>query len=179
MMRDEYDAHPVLRQAAQGLAQLALRGEIEGIAGFIDEQHFRIVHERAPDEDAAHFARRHFSDRLFGKVACFELIEHGGGSLAHGLADVHLGPDGGAGEKAGDHGIAAPCVQGSFAEQFGGDHAEPLAQLEDVPALAAKDAGAHSLAGDGITLAGHGLDQSGFAAAIGAEDGDVFAARDV
>ena len=32
--------------------------------------------------------------------------------------------------------------------------------------------------GDGIALAGHGLDERGFAAAVGAEDGDVLAAGD-
>ena len=58
------------------------------------------------------------------------------------------------------------------------DAPEPLAQREDVPALTAEDAGAHSFTGDGITFTGHRLDQSGFAAAVRAEDGDVFAARD-
>ena len=136
------------------------------------------MHERAPDEDAAHFPRRHLAHRLFGKMTGLELMENGGGALTHGFADVHLRPDGGAGEKAGDHRIAAKRVQGSLAGKFGGDHAEALAQFEDVPALPAKDAGAHPFAGDGITLASHRFDQSGFATTVRAEDGDVLAARD-
>jgi len=63
-----------------------------------------------------------------------------------------------------------------------------LAEFSKVPAGAAKDGDFRAgLAGlgmvsrsgdDGIELAGHGADERGLAASVGAEDGDVFAGMD-
>ena len=63
-----------------------------------------------------------------------------------------------------------------------------LAELGKIPAGAAKDrdlgarlAGFGVVSGsgdDGIKLAGHGADERGLAASVGAEDGDVFAGLD-
>ena len=51
-------------------------------------------------------------------------------------------------------------------------------QLSEIPALAAEDADLHFRQGNGIDLAGHGEDEGGLAAAVGAEDGDVLAGAD-
>jgi hypothetical protein len=57
-----------------------------------------------------------------------------------------------------------------------------LAEFGEVPAGAAEDAyfgtGMGGAGDDGVDFAVHGADQGGFAAAVGAEDGDVFAGGD-
>ncbi len=53
-----------------------------------------------------------------------------------------------------------------------------LAELGEVPAGAAEDADFHAFLHDGVEFAGHGADEGGFAAAVGAKDGDVFAGLD-
>ena len=67
-------------------------------------------------------------------------------------------------------------VQGAFAGQIRFDHAEPLAQLKQLPALAAEDAHARARPSQGIALAGQRLDQRGLAATIRAEDGQMLVA---
>ena len=102
-------------------------------------------------------------------------------------AGVHLGgdrggevgPEGGAGEEAGEDGVAAGGVEGGAAGELGGDYAEALFELGEVPAFAAEDADLVLVrVDDGVALAGDGLDEGGFAAAVGAEDGDVLAGGD-
>ena len=58
--------------------------------------------------------------------------------------------------------------------EFGGDYAEALFELGEVPAFAAKD-GARFVSGMtmGVALAGDGLDEVDFPVAVEAEDGDV------
>ena len=51
-------------------------------------------------------------------------------------------------------------------------------ELEDVPALFAEDGDRRALGGQRVALAGDGLDERGLAAAVGAEDADVFARAD-
>ena len=68
---------------------------------------------------------------------------------------------------------------GALAGKIGGDHAEVAAQLGQVPALAAEDAHPHPGREHGIDLAGHGHDERGLAAAVGAEDRDVLAGVDL
>jgi len=64
------------------------------------------------------------------------------------------------------------------AGQFGRDDAEALLELGEVPAGAAENADLGLRLGDWVALAGDGLDECGFAAAVGAEDGDVLAGVD-
>jgi len=63
-----------------------------------------------------------------------------------------------------------------------GDDAEVFAKLGEVPAGAAEDAdfwlGMFGARDGGVEFAGHGADERGFAAAVGAEDGDVFSGLD-
>jgi hypothetical protein len=58
------------------------------------------------------------------------------------------------------------------------DDAEEVAQVEDVPDGLAENAEGRFGVCERIALAGDGLDERGFAAAVGAEDGNVFAGAD-
>src|SRR5258708_40060556 len=57
-----------------------------------------------------------------------------------------------------------------------------VAELGEIPAAAAEDsdfrAGKAGFGDERVEFAVHGLDEGGFAAAVGAEDGDVFAGVD-
>ena len=64
------------------------------------------------------------------------------------------------------------------AGKFGGHHSEALLEFGEVPALAAEDADGRLRLGDGVALAGDGLDEGGLAAAVRAEDSDVLASVD-
>src|SRR5262245_19156938 len=105
-MSNEYKADAVLRQPAQDVAQLALRGQVQGITGFVDEEYFGFVHQSAANEDAPHLAGGHLPGRFVRKMSGFELLEDGIGTLLHRTSDVQLGPEGRAGEKSREHGVA-------------------------------------------------------------------------
>ena len=105
------------------------------------------------------------------------------GAVAHLRRDMKIGPEGGGGEEAGDHGIEPGGNGGALAgkvraHQARADHAEVAAQLGEIPAVAAEDADAHARLDDGINLAGDGEDEGGFSASVGAEDGHVLAGAD-
>ena len=108
----------------------------------------------------------------------FELLEDGRGALTHRRGHVQLGPDRRAREEAGNHGIASLGVQRPFAGKIGGDDAQPLAQLENLPAFPAENAHARARLRQGIAFTGHGFDQRGLAAAVGAQQSDVLSGGD-
>ena len=89
-----------------------------------------------------------------------------------------VGPEGAAREEASEDGVAAGGVKGRPAGEFGGDDAEAFLELGEVPAFAAEDADLRLRLDNRVALAGDGLDEGGFAAAVGAEDGDVLAGVD-
>ena len=96
-----------------------------------------------------------------------------GGAVAHFIGDVQIGPKSRRREKAGNHGVEA-CGHGrALAGEIRADNSEVLSQFGQVPAIAAKDAHAHARPNYGIDLARNGKDQRGFAASIGAKDGDM------
>src|SRR3982074_1012200 len=110
---------------------------------------------------------------------------HGGGlgedlvgAGLHAFGDGEVWPEGGARKKPGQDGVATGGVEGGTAGEFGRDDAEAFFELSEVPAFAAKDADLRFRCGDGVTLARNGLDEGGFAAVVGTEDGDVFAGVD-
>lgn len=53
-----------------------------------------------------------------------------------------------------------------------------LAELGEVPTGAAEDADLHAGDDNVVDVAGHGADEGGFSAAVGAEDGNVLACAD-
>ena len=170
-------------QAAQDLAQFALRGQIERVGWLIEQKLARPMHQRARNQDAALFAGRHFADQLLRQVQRFHALQRLHGALAHFLGDMQIGPQRRRGKESRNHGIETGGDGGALARQLAcrrarGDDAEVLAQLRQVPAFAAEDAHPHSRLHDGIDLAGHGEDQRGLSAAVGAENGHVLAGAD-
>lgn len=183
MVGDEQDAGALLREAAEGFAEAALGGEIEGVGWFVEQKLAGAVDERTGDHDAALLAGGHFADFLLGEVKGVDALESFDGAVAHFLGDDKIGPEGGGGEEAGDDGVEAGGDGGALAGEFGaegavGDDAEVLAELGEVPAMAAEDADVHAGLDDGIKLAGDGEDERGLAASVGAEDADMLAGAD-
>jgi hypothetical protein len=175
---DHENANPLLRHAAESCAELALGGEVKGVRGLVEEQHFRLVDECAGDHDAALLAGRHLSDKLGFEMGGLHELEGLVGALAHFRRYVQVGPEGRGGEESCDDGVKASGDGSAFPGQLSGDDAEVGAELRDVPALTSEQAQLCGGRHDGVALAGDGFDQRRFAAAVGAEDGDVFAAGD-
>lgn len=97
---------------------------------------------------------------------------------AHFRRDMEVGPEGRGGEESGNDRVEAAGDGCAFTGEFGGDDAEVGAELGNVPTLAAEEAQLRGGCDDGVALAGDGLDEGGFAAAVGTEDGKVFAVGD-
>ncbi len=173
VMSNQKNACAMLCEGAQRTSQFGLRREIQGIARLVDQKHLGVMNQRAADEDAALLAGRHLAESFLRQVSGLESLEDGGGTLTHGSGDVEFGPDCRAGEKPGDHGVAALGVQRPLAGQISGHDAQTLAQLKDFPALASKNTHARTGLGQRITFAGHRLDERGFAASIRAEQSHV------
>ncbi len=180
VMCHHHEAGALARKAAQGLAQLALRGQVERVRGLVEKELPRPVDEGARDKDAAFFAGGHGADVLRGQPGCFHPLEGLTGAVPHGVGDMQIGPQRGCGEEAGDHGVEAGGDGGALTGQLGAhrscaDDAEVTAQLGQIPAFTAKDADAHAWLHDGVDLAGDGEDECGFSAPVGAENGNMLA----
>jgi len=178
VVRHENEAGAFGGEAAEGFAQLALRGEIERVRWLIEQELLRAVDERSGDHDAALFSGGHFADELIGEVRGFHAFEGFAGALAHFIGDMQVGPEGRCGEESCGDGVEAGSDGGAFAGEIGDHDSEVAAELCEVPALAAEDAHVHAGDDHGVDLACHGEDEGGFSAAVGAEDGDVFASAD-
>ena len=88
-------------------------------------------------------------------------------------------PDSHAAEEAGEHDFVARVVARAHLHPVVGDDAEVMAQVEEAPRVAPQDAQRPGLGlQDGVEVARDQLDQGGFAAAVGTQDGDVLALRD-
>lgn len=175
---DQQDADAVARQLAEQFAQLALGGDVERVGGLIEQKHLAGLHQGTADHGAALLAGGHLAHGLRRQMGCIKLLHYGGSALAHRSSHGEIGPERGAGEEAGQHSIESSGGARLAAGEFGGDDAEALLQLGQVPALAAEDADAHLGRDQRIALAGHGLDECGFTAAVGPENGDVLARLD-
>lgn len=178
MVRDHENADALLRDAAQGLAQLALGCEIECVGWLVEEQHLGTVDERAGDHDAPLLTGGHLADELCCQMLGLHEVEGFAGAVAHLRCDVQIGPQRRRGEEARDDGIETGGDRGALAGEFRGDHAEMGAQLRNIPALAPEEEQLRFRRDDWIALAGDGFDEGGFAAAIGAENGHMFTVGD-
>ncbi len=69
VMGDEDEAGAFGGEAAEGFAELALGGEVEGVGGLVEEQLAGAVDEGAGDEDAALFSGGHFADEAVRRGA--------------------------------------------------------------------------------------------------------------
>jgi hypothetical protein len=182
---DEEDAGALLGEFAEEIAEVGLCGEVEGVRGFVEQEHLsRSVrgacgaYEGAADHDAALLASGHFAYRLVGEGYGVDLDEDLVGAGSHGFGYGEVWPKGGAGKEAGENGVATGGVEGGAPGELGGDDAEAFFKFGEVPAFAAEDADFCLGLDDWVALAGDGLDEGGLAAAVGAEDGDVLAGVD-
>ena len=118
------------------------------------------------------------ADRFVAQVLDFEQMKDFIGAGFHPRSDMKVRPQGGARKKPGEDCVAAGGVGRAFTGQFRGDDAQMLSQLGQIPLPLPEDLQAGSFARDRIALTSEGLNQRGFSAAVGAEDGDVFARPD-
>jgi hypothetical protein len=160
------------------VADFAEGGEVEAGGRFVEEESVGVVNEGAGDEEAASFAGGEFVEPAIGEVSNFE-AGHGlsGGGLHFGQ-DVMIGPDADGAEEAREDEFAAFDVAGALGHEVVADEAEVVAEVEDVPIAGAEDLERCFGAEERVAFAGDGFDERGFAAAVGAEDGDVFAGFD-
>ena len=177
-MSDEEDAEPGTGELAHGVAKLELAGNVEGVAGLVEEQGVGIVNQGASDERALGFTGRHFEDRAVGKVGD---AQAGQGVIGTGMMfgmRLMIGENAGAAEEAGEDDVEAGGIGGASGEEIRGDDAESRAEFEDVPEGTAEDGDGGIVALKRVALAREGLDESGFAGTVGAEDADVLADGD-
>ncbi len=186
-MGDHDESGSLGSERAECVAQVALRGHVQRVRGFVEQELAGPVDKRAGDEDAALFAGGHLADQARRQMGRLDAFEGFAGALAHQVCDVEIGPEGGGGKESREDGIEAGRARSGAAGGVGGagvslvagnvigDDAEVAAKLGYVPASATKDAQLHARLNQRINLAVEGADEGGFAAAIGAENGDVFA----
>ena len=123
-MSDEEDAEPGTGELAHGVAKPELTGNVEGVAGLVEEQGVRIVNQGASDERALGFTGRHFEDRAVGKVGD---AQAGQGVIGTGMMfgmRLMIGENAGAAEEAGEDHVEAGGIGGASGEEFRGDHAQ-------------------------------------------------------
>ena len=123
-MSDEEDAEPGTGELAHGVAEFELAGNVEGVAGLVEEEGVGIVSQGASDERALGFTGRHFEDRAVGKVGD---AQAGQGVIGTGMMfgmRLMIGENAGAAEEAGEDDVEAGGIGGASGEQIRGDDAE-------------------------------------------------------
>lgn len=178
MVGDEQNGNARLRQAAHGGAEVELRGDVESVAGFVEEQGCGVVDQSAGDQGALGFAGRHASDWTVCEMGNAQAFESAIGESQLLWVRMMMGKNSGTTEKAGDDDVPAGGFGGAGAEQVRRDDAEEGAEFENVPAFPAEDSHGGTFAGERIAFASDGFDEGGFPAAIRAEDANVFAGVD-
>jgi hypothetical protein len=96
----------------------------------------------------------------------------------HFRRDVVVSPDADGAEEAGENQLTAGDVARALRHQIVCDDAEMGAEIEDVPVFLAQDAQAGFRLKQRMAFARDRFDERGFAAAVGAEDGNVLAGFD-
>ena len=116
---------------------------------------------------------------LSSEMCSLHEFERGVSASAHLGRDVQVGPERGGGEKSGDDGVDTARDTGALARQVRLRRRRGAGEAGRHP-IARGRAGGCCVSGvdDGIALAGDGLDQRGFSAAVGTEDGDVLSSGD-
>lgn len=210
---DEEDGGSLAGELAEEVAEVALGGDVEGVRGFVEEEHLACgfgwgdggfgggdggiggedgrvrcgagavmelgggagAGQGAGDQDAALLAGGHLAHGFVAEILGADLLEEVFSTGAHGAGDVEVGPEGGGGEEAGEDGVETRGVEEGSAGEIGGDDAEALAKFGEIPAPAAEDADGGLRLNERVEFTGDGFEQGGFAAAVGAKDGEVFA----
>src|SRR5205085_2036903 len=137
---DQNHANPVVRQLAEDLAQLVSGAEIEAGGGLVKNEGLRAVHQSAGDQNAPSFAAGKLIGAALGQMANLEKVEDGAGLIIHLRRDFVVGPNPDTAEEAGEYDLDSGVVAGTHLHPVIGDHAEVIAEIEQVPAVAAHDA---------------------------------------
>src|SRR5882762_5310032 len=178
MVSHEDDSNSRLGQRAHRFAKTVLRENIEAIARLIEHQRLRIVHQRACDQDALRLAGRHFRDGAVCEMWDSKPLENGVGAHPVLWLDSLVIEDACTAEETGENDFAAARVARAVGHQIVRYDAEHGAQLEDVPSVAPQNRHRGFFPDDRIALARNGFDERGLAAAVRAQDRDVFARFD-
>ena len=178
MVRHHHQSDAGLRQFAENEAQLVLGEKVQRRGRLVQDQGVRIVDQGPREQNAASFPGGHLVRKTIRQMRDFEHRQRFFGFLVHRGRDLLMRPDADAREETGQGDIAAGDVAGAAGHQVARHDAEQLAQLEDVPPVAAHDAHGRAFAHQRIAFAGDGLDQRGFAAAVRSQDRDVLAESD-
>lgn len=178
VMGNEENAGPLLGQLTQQVTEFALSADVESVRRLVEEQHLRRTDEGAADHDSALLPSGHLAYGLVRQVDSIDLLEHFVCALTHCGRNHEIGPEGAAGEEAGENGISSRGVERWLTGKFSRDYTEALLEFGKIPALAAKDADLRFGLDDRIALAGNSLNEGGFTAAIRAKNGDVLTGVD-
>src|SRR5467141_284951 len=175
MVSHEDDSNSRLGQRAHRFAKTVLRENVEAIARLIEHQRLRIVHQRARYQDSLRLAGRHFRDGAVREMWDSKPLEHGVGAHPVLWLDSLVIEDACTAEETGDNDFAAARVARAVGHQIVRYDAENGAQFEDVPSVAPQNRHRGFFPDDRIALARYGFDERGLAAAVRAQDRDVFA----
>jgi len=174
-MGDEQQTDSACRQIAQPAANFAERRQVETGGGLIEQEGRGIVDQRAGDQQAAAFTGGELVHPTVGQMfdfkACHGFLRGG----FHFLGDVVVPPDADGAEEAGEDQFAAGDVARALGHEVVADDAQVGAEVEDVPVFLAQDSQAGFRLKQRIAFARDRLDERGFSAAVGTEDGDVLA----
>jgi hypothetical protein len=178
MMSDEENAESGASEFAHGVAKFHLAGDVQGVSGFVEEQGVRFMNQGAGDQGALGFSGRHFENGAVSEVGNPHAGEGGMGPGAVFGVRVMIGENARAAEEAGKDNIEAGGLGGAGGEEIGGDDAEGRTEFKNIPEGAAENGDGRIFALKGVALAREGLDEGGFAGAVGTKDADVFAHGD-
>src|ERR1700722_15533659 len=173
-MRYQKNPQARLSEFANRFEELHLRGNVQGVAGFVKEECLRIVDEGTRDQRALRFAGGHVGDTAVGEMRNAESLECGVAACEEFEIRFVMREDSRAAEESREDDVAAGSVGGAGGEQIGRYDAEQGTKLEDVPALFAEDRDGGTFGGKRVAFARDGLDERGLSATVWAEDADVF-----
>lgn len=107
VVSDHEDAGTLLRNAAQGIAELALGSDVEGVRWLVEKEHLWLVDKSARNHNAALFARGHIPNLALCQMRRLHQVESGARAFAHLRRYVEVGPEGGGGKEPGRHSVQA------------------------------------------------------------------------
>src|SRR5262249_37554973 len=139
MVRDEQDRDAFASERADILEKMMPRRDVQAARRLVEHERGRTVDERARDQHAARFPRRHAVGGLAREMRRAGAPERGVRRIAHPRRDFLMCEEPAAREEPGQHGVEAadgpPGTVGAAVDeaivQVGGYDPEPLPELED------------------------------------------------
>src|SRR5713226_3474919 len=175
VVSDQDDSNPRLGKRAHRFTKTMLRENIEAVARLVEHQRLRIVYQRPGNQYALRLSGRHFRNGALGQMRHSQAFEHGVGALSVRGLDGLMVEDPRAAEESGEDDFAAARLARAIEHQVVRYYAKHGAQLKDVPSIAPQNCHRGTFPDDRIAFARNGLDQSRLAAAVRAQNRDVFA----